>query len=185
VNETRIGLVPWDDLFGLKVPLSSLTQILIKIQAMIVAGGTYSASHVFLTLDPDPWPTVSGPFVSIHPGRHELISGQWSGAGAYLAGYHGEIRIRLADQCLLDPVDRDDFALLRTDAGLQDRAQQLVEYLTGEKSQATLEETGLVQGPLSPGAVSDPMNRKGDRRWRSITIGLGLDWTHFYNRGMN
>lgn len=115
MNFTRIGLVPWDNLGLLKFARSSLTQILVAIQDLIVSSGYYSQSQVSITLEKNPFPTKSGPFVLIRPGRHHLIPGQWSGSGGYLAGYHGWIPITIVDQCMLDSRGGgDEFALLRS-----------------------------------------------------------------------
>ena len=184
MNWARFNSIPFDVLTLTTAP-SSLTQLLQQILSLIVAGGFFRPSQAFLTLDPDPWPSMSGPFVSVHPGSHSLIPGQWNGASASLAGYRGRIPIRIADQCLIDYHDRDDVAVLRVNQGLTDMALQLSEYLTGEEASSKLTAKGIVQSPLSPISLSEPRRRKGDGRWRCVTLEVSVDWTHSYQTGMS
>lgn len=185
MNFTRIGLVAWDNLGLLRIARSSLTQILVEIQGLVVASGAYTLPQVSISLEQKPKPTKTGPFVLIRPGRHNLIPSQWDGAGSYLAGYKGWIPITIYDQCMLDSAGGgDDFALLRTDQGLYDRAITLSEYLTGEAASRTLTQTGLVQTPLSVHDMSDAnyIDHK-EKRWRSVTLTMSLDWSHVYQQG--
>lgn len=183
MNWTRINYVPFDVLTLTTAP-SSLSLLLQQVLGLIVGGGFFRSSQAFLTLDPDPWPSLSGPFVSVHPGNHTLIPGQWQGASAKLAGYRGRIPVRIADQAMLDIVGRDDNALLRANSGLTDLALRLSEYLTGEASSAKLAAGGVAQTPLSPIGLSEPRRRGGDGRWRSVTLDLAVDWTHSYQTTM-
>lgn len=168
---------------------STISQILLQLEYLIVASGFYSDRQVFVTLDPDPWPTLAGPWVGIYPGSHTLIDGQWEGGGSYLAGYEGEVQIRLADQAMRDELGRDDSALLDANTGLLDRGFALIEYLSGESAARNLISLGLVQDPLIPSSIAEPTYRlggktQGDRRWRGIDLGFTLTWTHLYQRGM-
>lgn len=184
MNFTRIGLVTWDNLGLLRIARSSLTQILVEIQNLIVGSGTYALPQVSITLEQNPSPTKSGPFILIRPGSHHLIPSQWSGSGAYLAGYKGWIPITIVDQCMLDRKGQgDQSALLGIDRGLFDQAIRLSEYLTGEVPSRVLTQTGLVQTPLGVHSISDPSYiHPTDKRWRSITLTMSLDWSHVYQQ---
>lgn len=169
---------------------SSLTRIMSEIKTLIVDGGFYEPAQVFVSIDPDPWPTLSGPFAVVRPGKHTLIEGQWLGGGAYLAGYVGTIVVRVADQRVADEVGRDDVALLALDSGLIDRGQSLVEYLTGDDSATAILSTGLVQRDLVPRRIERPTYRRSgtsreDRRWRGVDLAFEVQWTHIYKNRMN
>lgn len=163
---------------------SSITNLLLGVRDLVVAGGFYMRPQVFITLDPDPWPTLSGPFCAIRMGSQGLIDDQWGGAGAYLGGYKGQIIVRVADQAVRDEIGRDDSALMTTELGLLDRGIAMVEFLTGNTVGSTLLGSGLVQRDLVPRRISQPTYRRGDRRWRGIDLVFDAQWTHVYKTSM-
>lgn len=162
---------------------SSLTLLLVAIKSVIVNTSLYAANRVFITLEPDPWPSSSGPACAIRPGAHYLIQPQWDGAGQHLAGYSGEVIVRVIDQHEKDLVGHDDYAITLMDVGLGDRALFVVELLTSESAESNFLQAGVVQRGLIPKVIGAPTRRKikgEDSRWRGIDLTFNVQWTHVY-----
>jgi hypothetical protein len=160
---------------------SSLTVLLNAVKAQVVASGLYRVNQVFVTLDPDPWPTGGGAFCAVRPGSHTLIDGQWEGAGQYLSGYSGQVTVRVIDRRASDEVGRDDLALLAGETGLIDRAMAVIDALTGDEAESEFLQSGVVQRGLVPSGIREPTVRKEDRLWRGIDLDFGVQWTHRYS----
>lgn len=159
----------------------SLAVFLMEIKEQVLENSTlFNSENIFITLDPDPWPTQAGPFCAIRPGTHNLIDGQWLGAGLHLAGFHGTVIVRLVDQRISDELGHDDIALLTLRDGLYEKGLEVVKSLTSDHAENNFLESGIAQRGLVPRKISEPERRKGDVRWRGVDLEFDVDWTHTY-----